>query len=297
MTAPGTPFTKGIEVQILDEAYVQGEAKERHLYTGQGDIFSIHGASMKPDRPHPAGWERCLPSENRTNPAGQWNHYRVESRDGVVKLAVNGKVVSGASQCKPRKGYLCLESEGSPAQFKNIRIAELPSTNPKPEECQPAAENFTSLYTGVDLSNWKADAEQKQHWKPADWRLHYDGKADGPEHKTLMSSEQYGDFEMIVDWHVVRDKNAESHGGIHGGLCVRGNKLVIPLQAMSDGKDVADRWHRCVITLKGDRLSVLDGNKGVDGDPVSGLAPRGPIGLMGGDEPMEFASIFVRELK
>jgi hypothetical protein len=125
--APGTPFTRSIEVQVLD-------GRETKDYTSHGDVFAIHGATMKPDRPHPAGWMRCLPSEKRCNPAGQWNHYRITCRDGVIQLAVNGKVVSGGSRCKPRKGYLCLESEGSEVHFRNLRIRELPSTDPKPDE-------------------------------------------------------------------------------------------------------------------------------------------------------------------
>ena len=122
-----TPFTRSIEVLFLDAANTA-------IYTSDGDVFAIHGAKMKPDRPHPKGWMRCLPSERRSKPAGQWNHYRVTCNDGVLKLAVNGKVVSGGSGCSPRKGYICLESEGSPIEFRNIRLKKLPSTNPKPEE-------------------------------------------------------------------------------------------------------------------------------------------------------------------
>jgi hypothetical protein len=301
MTAPGTPFAKGIEVQILDEAYVQGEAKEKHLYTGQGDIFSIHGASMKPDRPHPAGWERCLPSENRTNPAGQWNHYRVEARDGVVKLAVNGKVVSGASQCRPRKGYLCLESEGSPAQFKNIRIAELASTNPKPDEIQPEAEGFTSLYTGVDLSNWVQDPGHKGHWKPDDWRLRYDGKSEAAD-KTLWTQKQFGNFVLIVDWRIDVDPKkvpADAYD-LHGGVALRGDsKAIIPL-GPSPGAHRPGQWNRTVITVKGDQVKVeVNGTDLYPATaPLPKLPPSGAIGLIGpADQPMEFASIFVRELK
>ena len=131
--APGTPFTRSIEVQILD-------GRNTETYTSHGDVFAIHGATMKPNRPHPKGSQRCLPSERRCKPAGQWNHYRVECNNGVIKLAVNGKVVSGGSACKPRKGYLCLESEGSECHFRNIRIKELPSTNPKPDEIAKPAE-------------------------------------------------------------------------------------------------------------------------------------------------------------
>ena len=47
---------------------------------------------------------------------------------------MNGKVVAGGSESKPRKGYVCLESEGGVAEFRNLRIKELPSTNPEPEE-------------------------------------------------------------------------------------------------------------------------------------------------------------------
>ena len=113
---------------------VQGQEDRQTVYTSQGDLFSIWGAKCKPDRPHPLGWERCLPSENRCKGEYEWNHYRVEANDGVLKLAVNGKVVSGVSECNPRKGYLALESEGSECRFKNLKIKELPSTNPKPEE-------------------------------------------------------------------------------------------------------------------------------------------------------------------
>lgn len=191
----GKPFTKAIEVQILD-------GRNTETYTSHGDVFAIQGATMKPDRPHPRGAMRCLPSERRCKPAGQWNHYRVTCNDGSIKLAVNGKVVSGGSRCTPRKGYLCLESEGSEVHFRNIRIRELPSTNPKPREIAPRARGFRSLYTGVDLSNWKPEPGHKGHWTPADWILKYDGnsQAEPRNAKNLWSRDEYGDFELICDW-------------------------------------------------------------------------------------------------
>src|SRR5262249_45095727 len=143
LPAPGVPFTRAIEVQVLDGLNTPD-------YTSHGDLFSIHGASLRPDRPHPKGWERCLPSEHRAKPAGQWNHYRVEANDGVLKLAVNGKIVSGASRCSPRKGYLCLEAEGSECHFRDLRIKELPSTNPRREEAADSTQDFHTLYTGLD---------------------------------------------------------------------------------------------------------------------------------------------------
>ncbi|HXT57232.1 MAG TPA: DUF1080 domain-containing protein [Pirellulales bacterium] len=192
VTAPGVPFCRAIEVQILDGLNTEN-------YTSHGDVFAIHGATMQPDRPHPGGWARCLPSERRAKPAGEWNHYRVECRDGVLKLAVNGKVVSGGSACSPRKGYLCLESEGSECHFRNLRIQELPSTDPKPEDVADEDRGFKSLYTGVDLAGWKAEPGHEGHWKAENWILAYDGKSEASD-KNLWSAKEYGDFELIVDW-------------------------------------------------------------------------------------------------
>ena len=46
VAAPGIPFTRGIEVQILDNAY---NAKGKNeWFTTHGDIFPIHGAKMTP---------------------------------------------------------------------------------------------------------------------------------------------------------------------------------------------------------------------------------------------------------
>jgi len=192
LTAPGTPFARGIEVQILDGVNTEN-------YTSHGDVFAIHGATMKPLVPHPAGWMRSLPSERRCKPSPEWNHYRVECQNGAVKLAVNGKEVSGGTECRPRQGYLCLESEGSECHFRNIKIRELPSTNPKPEEIADVDRGFRSLYTGVDLAGWKELPGHKNHWKPADWILEYDGKSDA-EDKCLWSEKEYGNFMLVCDW-------------------------------------------------------------------------------------------------
>jgi 3-keto-disaccharide hydrolase len=192
LTAPGVPFTRAIEVQVLD-------GRSSDSYTSHGDMFAIHGATLVPDRPHPGGWMRCLPSEWRCRPAGEWNHYRVECRDGVLHLAVNGKVVSGGSECRPRKGYICLESEGSECHFRNIRIQELPSTSPGPDEIARADEGFRPLYTGLDLRNWVDDPGHAGHWQPHDWRLTYDGKSEA-EDKNLWTEQEFGDFVLVCDW-------------------------------------------------------------------------------------------------
>lgn len=195
LTDVGTPFSRGIEVQVLD-------GRNTENYTSHGDVFPIWGATMKPDRPHPSGSQRCLPSERRAKPSPEWNHYRITCQDGVLKLAVNGKEVSGGSECKPRKGYICLEAEGSECHFRNLRIQERPSTNPSAEETAAEAKGFVPLLTRPELADWKQVAGNAGHWVIDDWRLLYDGKSEAkePRDKHLWTAKEYGDFELVVDW-------------------------------------------------------------------------------------------------
>jgi len=54
--------------------------------------------------------------------------------DGTIKLAINGKFVNSIRDSSIRKGYLCLESEGSEIHFRNIYIMELPPGIVTPEQ-------------------------------------------------------------------------------------------------------------------------------------------------------------------
>jgi hypothetical protein len=192
LPAPGQPFTRAIEVQILD-------GRNTENYTSHGDVFAIQGATMTPDKPHPGGWMRSLPSERRCKPAGQWNHYRIESRDGTVTLAVNGKVVTRGQRCNPRKGYICLESEGSEVHFRNIRIHKLPASDLPADVVAQKDEGFRCLYNGIDLRGWKQVAGNENHWQPKDWILDYDGKSQADD-KNLWTEKEFGNFVLIVDW-------------------------------------------------------------------------------------------------
>jgi hypothetical protein len=196
--AVGTGYTRGIEVQVLVNLTYKNK-KGEITATSQGDLFSIWGATCKPDRPHPDGAARCLPSENRTKGGGEWNHYKVVGNNGRLTLEVNGKEVSGVSDCRPRKGYLALESEGAECWFKNLKIKDLPSTNPPADEVADVDKGYKSLWYGLDFTGWKWDEGHKGHWRGADWRLVYDGKSEAKE-KNLWTDKSYGNFELVVDW-------------------------------------------------------------------------------------------------
>jgi hypothetical protein len=120
----------GIEVQALDHGftkqYEQRSGMKADWFTTNGDVFAVGKSKMKPFSPTSPNGSRSFPRKQLSKGAGEWNHYYIRGINGEVRLWVNGEEVSGGNGCEPRTGYLCLESEGSPIEFKNIRIRELP---------------------------------------------------------------------------------------------------------------------------------------------------------------------------
>lgn len=121
---------QGIEVQILDhgytENYIKENGKQPEWFTSNGDIFAVGESTLNPFPPTSPNGSRSFPRKNLSKGVGEWNHYYVRCINGEVRLWVNGEEVSGGTNAEPRSGYFCLEAEGSPIEFKNIRVRELP---------------------------------------------------------------------------------------------------------------------------------------------------------------------------
>ena len=121
----------GIEVQMLDHGYrdyfrkVSG-GKPDGWFTTNGDIFPVGNSKLDNFEPRSPDGSRSFPRKELSRGAGEWNHYYVRGINGEIRLWVNGEEVSGGRNADPRSGFLCLEAEGSPVEFRNIRIRELP---------------------------------------------------------------------------------------------------------------------------------------------------------------------------
>jgi hypothetical protein len=120
----------GIEVQILDhgyaEQYEKRKGKKGDFFTTHGDVFNVGNSKMTPFPPTSPNGKRSFPRKNLSKGVGEWNHYYIRAINGEIRLWVNGEEVSGGKDCEPRSGYLCLESEGAPVEFREIWIRELP---------------------------------------------------------------------------------------------------------------------------------------------------------------------------
>lgn len=121
----------GIEVQMLDHGYREwfrktSGGKPDGWFTTNGDIFAVGTSTLEPFEPRSPDGSRSFPRSSRGRGAGEWNHYYVRGINGEIRLWVNGEEVSGGRNAQPRSGHLCLEAEGSPIEFRVIRVRELP---------------------------------------------------------------------------------------------------------------------------------------------------------------------------
>ena len=284
ITARGVPFHRGIEVQVLENAY--GKAK---WFTTHGDIFPIHGAHMRPLTGDNAGKAsgRAFPTEHRSKPTPEWNHYRIECNGGAISLAVNGKVVTQGADAVPRKGYICLESEGGIVHYRGLRIQELPDTPIDPAHVAIADRGYRSLYTGVDLSGWVG---AKGGWRPSDWVLACTGT---PADAAIATEESFGDVGFLFD---VRRKDDSKTARV---LLRGSDKAAIVIDPADPlvGKHLGKGWTRFEGALRGDRLSLsLNGQEVLKDKPCPGVPDRGPIRIVPAG-PVDFANIFVRKLE
>ncbi|HON00403.1 MAG TPA: DUF1080 domain-containing protein [Acidobacteriota bacterium] len=138
----GRQLPKGVEVQMLELQWPylnpQPDGTPRPLAYVSGELFGANGVETIPD--HPRG-NRSQSIEMRCKGKGEWNTYDVVAVDGTIKLAVNGKFVNGISGSSVKKGYICLESEGSEIHFRNIKIMELPPGVTSPEQTAPVVDD------------------------------------------------------------------------------------------------------------------------------------------------------------
>jgi hypothetical protein len=266
LSAPGVPFLRAVEVQVLENAYGKSPSHTTH-----GDVFPIHGSTMKPFGRH-AG-QRSFPSEERSKPSPEWNHYRITCQDGVLRLAVNGKEVSGGEDCNWRKGYIALESEGGIVDWRNIRIKELPGGKATPEQSAPLADGSVSLYDGRSLTGWTPSTEPAADWQPDDWEL-----ASGGKGGSLTLDKKLTDFRLQFD---VRTASGEARPPLP--VCINGQ----PLPGTAGPK-----WTRFIVTRNGSRLHCSA--EGTDGASVAIAEGPATISLTS-SAPLRLASIYLEE--
>ena len=294
IAAPGVPFLRGIEVQVLDHGYAtqyeKQTGKKPDWFTTHGDVFPIHGATMKPFSPNHG--DRSFPSENRSKGFPEWNHYRIVCSNGTIRLSVNGKEVSGGEDCNYRKGYLALESEGAPVEFRNLRIKELPAGAAPAEMTAPLDLGWRSLFTGLDLRGWKTNALTASRWRGGGGRIALQSGDANPD-AALWTDVDFGDAEFVLDCRPA--KPAEGREARLPSVHMRGvgsKGMEVKLEGAAPGSH-----QRFVIAVKGREVTLKRNDKEIRRVQLPAECPaRGPFGLGDTGAGLEFMNLYARNL-
>ena len=287
IAAPGVPFLRGIEVQVLDHGFnVPGK---NEWYTTHGDVFPIHGATMEPFGRH--NGQRSFPSEERSKGFPEWNHYRIVGTNGILRLQVNGKEVSGGKDCNYRKGYLALESEGAPVEFRNLRIQELPSSGAPAELTAPMDLGWRTLFTGTDLRGWTTNIDGLSRWDSEGQRINLRERA-GSGRVALWTEEEFGDAEFVLDCRAAKAAAGTETPTASIQLRGRNNKgIEVKLDGLAPGA-----YQRFVITVKGADVAVMRNDKETQRLTLPADGPkRGAFGLVDTGNALQFMNLYARD--
>jgi len=204
--------------------------------------------------------------------------------------------VTSGRDCSPRKGYLCLESEGGIVHFRNIRLKELPGTPLDKEHVAIANRGYRSLYTGLNLSGWTSaggenlsDHAKSAGWQAADWTLRHAGP-DSDE-ITVELSETTG---CLLDVRRDDDKSSALVQLRIGDSVVD----VVTLSATESTRNLEHKpgkWNRIECDWSGDGLSLTINGLAVPAKAATGPGAGAVTLSIQAEGAATFANIFARK--
>jgi hypothetical protein len=312
----------GMEVQILDDSapgYARLEPSQYH-----GSIYKVAAARR-----------------GALKPAGEWNREEIRAVGRRVTVTLNGvkildtdlnritdaEILRTHPGMRRDRGHIGFLGHGSLVRFRNIAVQDLS----KPERDNRPPAGFHALFNGRDLTGWKglvadpparakmpaaelaeaqkkADAAAREHWRVVNGVLAYDGKAN-----SLCTVQDYGDFEMLVDWKI--------EPGGDSGIYLRGSPQVQiwddpvgsgglynneknPSRPIKKADNPPGQWNRFRILMIGDRVTVHLNDELVVNDVVMEnywergrpIYPTGQIELQHHGAPLYFKNIYLREI-
>lgn len=124
------PVTKqagnsGVLLRMVGEDKVWPKSVEAQLLSeNAGDFYSIEEFPIKGDSKRTNG-RNIKKTHMAERPVGQWNDYEIIVDGNTITLFVNGDLVNQGSDVQEVPGKICLQSEGSEIQFRNIRLAPI----------------------------------------------------------------------------------------------------------------------------------------------------------------------------
>lgn len=325
----------GLELQILDAGY-KGKLKPEQFH---GSVYNVAAAK-----------------QGALKPAGEWNSQEVIARGRRITVRLNGtqildvdinSITDSATLVKHPGlfrpgGHIGFLGHNDEVFFKNIRIKELV----KVDLSNVPPKGFRTLFNGTNLAGWQglaarpnnnpikraaltsdqrrtvqaeADANMTAHWKAETGTIIFDGHG-----RSLQTTLDYRDFEMLVDWKIT----AKGDSGIYlrgtpqvqmwdprgddNPRAVKGSGGLYNNQSEGNAKDpivnadhIVGGWNRFRILMIDERVHVfLNGRLVVKNTILENLWDRtqppfreGAIELQAHGSPLWFKNLYIREIQ
>lgn len=122
----GTPGNSGVLLRMIGEDKVWPRSIEAQLLNRDaGDIFNIGEFDMEVDPARNNGRRTTRMQPCSEFEIGEWNRYDILLHGGRLELRVNGVLQNTADWCAEVPGKICLQSEGVPIHYRNIRLRKI----------------------------------------------------------------------------------------------------------------------------------------------------------------------------
>ena len=133
---PGQGGNSGVLIHMNGPDNVWPKSLECQLHSGNaGDFWLIGDGSGYLENietnEHAKGGDRVRGrrviklKDSGEKPLGQWNSYEIIVKDDWVVVFVNSVLQNVATKCTLTSGRICLQSEGTPIEFRNVYIEPL----------------------------------------------------------------------------------------------------------------------------------------------------------------------------
>jgi len=126
---PNEPTNSGVLLHATSEKEVWPQCIEAQLKVGQaGDLVLMKGAGVAIyGQMHQDASKKYVVIPKRRpsseQPPELWNVYDIYCKDDKIVLYVNGMLQNEGTKATETSGKICLQSEGSPIEFRNIYVA------------------------------------------------------------------------------------------------------------------------------------------------------------------------------
>ena len=115
-TGPDLLWPTSIEAQVMHE-------NAGDFYLINLSSLTVNGKQLGPVvKPYLRAKKQELSNEK---PPGEWNSYDIVCDGDSIQLTINGLLQNKGTGATPSSGAICLQSEGSPIQFRNIYLKPL----------------------------------------------------------------------------------------------------------------------------------------------------------------------------